>query len=69
MNYTYCSKSDLAQLYFADLNPRTALNKLMLLINSDRTLLSQLSDTGYRTHQHHLTPRQLQLITDRLGQP
>ena len=67
--FHYTSKHELASQYFPHLARKSALNKLMSIINSDTILSQALLSTGYRPLQRHFTPHQMQIITDRIGMP
>ena len=42
---------------------------LLRKIAETRGLLQALTDTGYKPHQRRLSPRQMQIIEDFLGEP
>lgn len=69
MKNVILSKTDLAQAYSPYIDPRSALNKLMSLINSSPELLSRLENMGYRCRNKHFTPKQVEIIIDSLGNP
>ena len=70
MKSTFVSKTDLAVAYFPHLTAHSARNKLMSLINTMcGDLPEQLRSTGYTNRCKDLSPRQVELITDRLGNP
>ena len=57
-------KSDLASLYFPELAPHQACNRLRRWIIREELLLS-----GYSPTQRFFTPRQVRLIIRYLGEP
>ena len=69
MRNTYISKTDLAVAYFPYIDVHSARHKLMGIINSDDRLLPLLIDTGYQNSNRQFSPRQVELILDRLGNP
>lgn len=62
-------KSDLALQYNPALTPAYALVILNRWIAHYPGLLSRLEETGYTKKQKILTPSQVRLITDALGEP
>jgi len=69
MKNVILSKTDLAQAYSPYIEPKSALNKLMSLINSNPALLAQLQATGYKSRNKHFTPKQVEMIMDAFGNP
>ena len=63
------SKSELAWLYSPTLSQTAALNRLNRWINGDPELLAALLATGYRPNQRLLTPKQVKVIVEYLGEP
>ena len=65
------SKRAVAQLYYPDDTPRTAVNKFHAEILQTPALLKALLAAGYDPSAKNRTfsPRQLQLIVRHLGQP
>ena len=65
----YYTKKELALMYFPDSSPRTAVNHLMCWIRRCTQLWQQLQQTGYETKSKTLTPRQVKIIIEHLGEP
>lgn len=63
------SKTELALMYFPASQPKTALNHLMSWIKRCRPLMEKLLETGYRTQDKWLTPRQVEAVMYYLGEP
>ncbi len=63
------TKRELAQLYFPDTEPHTAVNRLMRWINRCQPLREALDETRYQPHNRLFTPRQTGLICRFLGEP
>ena len=63
------TKRELAQLYFPDTEPHTAVNRLMRWINRCQPLREALGETRYQPHNRLFTPRQTGLICRFLGEP
>ena len=65
------SKRVVAQLYYPDDNPRTALNKFHDEIMHSPSLLNALLSAGYDPSGRcwTFTPRQLRIIRRHLGDP
>ena len=63
------SKTELALLYAPELEPRSALNRLMMWIKHNRDLYAALLATGYHTNQKLFTAAQTALIFQYLGEP
>lgn len=64
------SKQELAQRYFPDVKlPHTAVNRMMSLINAYEDLVWELEKVGYQKTCKYLTPRQVAIIVDYLGEP
>lgn len=63
------SKSALAQQYFPTRCPRSAVNGLAMYIERCRNLSDALAGAGYNRRQRLLTPAQVALIYDYLGEP
>ena len=59
---TYITKTSLAQQLLPDIEPHSALNRLMIWIKRDPQLMSELQSLGYRTHQKYFTIQQRQAI-------
>lgn len=69
MKFTFVSKSDLAIAYFPHVGTHSACNKLMSIIKDDQELHSRLLSTGYRKLNRTFTPKQVEMIVERLGKP
>ena len=63
------TKKELALRYFPQSNPRTAVNHLMVWIRRCHPLWQELLATGYEPTCKALTPRQVKIITEMLGEP
>jgi len=63
------SKQELAMLYNPDISPAAARNKLMEWIRLYPGLTEHLRASGLGTHAKVLTPAQVRLIVDALGEP
>ena len=60
---------ELGQAYFPNSTPRAASAQLKKWISHDKRLLSHLVECGYYHGQKLLTPRQVRLIVEWLGDP
>jgi len=69
MKFTYILKTDLAIAYFPFLDQHSARHKLIDIIRSDAALMADLISTGYKHTLHYLSPRQVEMITEKLGNP
>ena len=63
------TKREIATLYFPNINPKSASEKLTSWINNCKPLVRKLSRTGYKRGTHTLTERQISMIYDYLGEP
>lgn len=63
------SHKTLAMKYFEDSSPRAARAHLTSWIKRCPELMEKLEATGYRSTQKDLTPRQVRLIIEYLGEP
>lgn len=63
------SKTEIAWQYSPDAPLSTALNRLSRWIKGDSELYSKLKRAGYRDSQRLLTPHQVKLIYEYLGEP
>ena len=63
------TKREIATLYFPNINPKSASEKLNSWINNCRPLVRKLSKTGYKSGTHTLSDRQISMIFDYLGEP
>lgn len=59
---------ELAQLYFPHNTPQSASNQLKRWMNKKK-LIIMLTDADYESGQKILTPRQVRIIVDHLGEP
>ena len=60
---------ELAQMYNPKVNPASASNMMRRWIQKSPSLKSELSNAGYRRFSKMLTPRQVLLIVEYLGDP
>lgn len=63
------SMKELAGLYFPTSSPRSATTQLRRWINLNNELTDALAQTGLKKGQRLLTPRQVALILEYLGEP
>ena len=63
------TKREIATLYFPDMTPKSASEKLTSWINNCKPLVRRLSKTGYKSDTHTLSDRQISMIYDYLGEP
>ena len=63
------TKKELALLYFPTATPHVAVNRLMSWISRCKPLHDALLDQGYRKTTKWLSPREVKLITEYLGEP
>ena len=61
--------NELARLYFPDVAPRSASNRLGVWIRTNNRLRMALADSGFVPGQKVFSPKQVQLITFELGPP
>lgn len=64
-----CTKGELATAYIPTAEPHNARRTLARWIRRHPTLSQDLEQAGYRPSQHHITPRQVRLIIEALGEP
>ncbi|MCD8302975.1 MAG: DUF4248 domain-containing protein [Prevotellaceae bacterium] len=64
-----CSKADLARAYSPDVGDRAARHNLSLWISMYPGLLPRLQATGWNKRMKLLTPNQVRLIVEALGEP
>ena len=62
-------KGELARLYLPNISERSATNCLTKWINNHPVLRSELEKTGLKRKQKMLTPLQVSLIIQYLGEP
>jgi len=60
---------ELGLLYFPTSTPASASMQLKKWITKSEKLLTDLSEAGYRSGQKLLTPKQVRLIVDHVGEP
>ena len=63
------TKKELALLYFPSATPHVAVNHLMSWIRRCKPLHDALVDQGYRKTTKWLSPHEVKLITEYLGEP
>ena len=64
------TKRELAKLYFpTTLNEETAVANLRNLMKRNPSLLAELANVRYNTHDKIFTPKQVGIIFDYLGEP
>lgn len=63
------NKTDLARQYFPEATPQSALRMLNRYMHRAVGLLDELYRAFYRPDDRHLTPRQVQIIYNYLGEP
>lgn len=63
------SKQQLAMLYFPEKSRRNALDTLNRWINNCYGLRDRLEELGYKPKNRMLTKRQVDVISDFLGEP
>lgn len=63
------TKFQLAQLYFPDLNDRSARRRLNRWIHQANGLQQELESTGYSPLQHSFSQKQVEIIYKYLGEP
>lgn len=64
-----CHFGRLALLYYPDRGYKRAVHLFRQEIRQTRGLLQVLQDVGYKGNERILTPRQVQLIEEFLGEP
>lgn len=62
-------KVELAMLYAPEASPGYAVKILRTLINLDSELVDKLEKLNFRKHSHLVTPKQVRLIFEHLGEP
>lgn len=62
-------KAELAQIYSPELSPDGAKKRLKRYITLTPGLLAALQSTGYSPTQQMLTPRQVEIIVNAIGEP
>lgn len=69
MELVSMTKRELATLYAPELEPHAAVNRLTRWIACNPSLALALRSAGYRKTQRLLSPRQVGLIVEHLGEP
>ena len=69
MKKDYISKHDLAHEFFPDAERHVAVNHLMSWIRRCKPIHDALVDQGYRKTTMWLSPCEVRLITEYLGEP
>lgn len=69
MEIKFYTKSELGLLYFPTSVPTTACKHIMSWIKNCTPLYLKLCEQGYQTKQKYMTPRQVELIFNYLGEP
>ena len=59
---------ELAMHYFKHCTPQSASNQLKKWMNKEK-LLNKLTDADYRAGQKILTPKQVSIIVEHVGEP
>ena len=63
------TKKELARLYAPGLTTKAAGNRLAYWLSYCKPLWEKLQEAGYRPLQRNLTPEQVRLIFEYLGEP
>ncbi len=61
--------AELAKCYSPNVLPASAARLLRRWVNRNTRLASSLAETGFKVRQRVLTPKQVALIIDYLGEP
>ena len=69
MKITTYTLTELGSLYFPSSTARSASGQLKRWIRINRQLTDELRQAGYQTGQRYLTPLQVSLIIQHLGEP
>lgn len=69
MEIKFYTKSELGLLYFPTSTPATACAHLMRWVKNCTPLYHKLCEQGYQTQQKYVTPLQVELIFQYLGEP
>lgn len=64
--YSFC---ELAKLYFPHVANKSATKQLRKWLNFNQRLSQRLSDAGYQGVQRIITPAQVRIIIEELGEP
>lgn len=65
----FISKSELAMMYLPGLSPHSAVNRLMIWIEKNSELMSELINLGYKKTQKQFNRDQLKAIFRYLDEP
>ena len=63
------TKKELALLYFPSAEPHTAVNRLMSWVKRCKPLHMALIAQGYKKTSKWLSPREVALVVEHLGEP
>lgn len=63
------SFGELAKLYFPNVANKSATKQLRIWLNINTKLSQRLLDSGYITKQRIITPAQVKIIIEELGEP
>lgn len=63
------SFGELAKLYFPHVANKSATKQLRKWLNFNRRLSKRLTDAGYQGVQRIITPAQVKIIIEELGEP
>lgn len=69
MEFKACTVKELSGMYFPHSSLKSATTQLRRWIKVSATLQQQLAETGYTVRQKVLTPRQVRIIVEHLGEP
>lgn len=64
--YSFC---ELAKLYFPNVANKSATKQLRKWLNFNQRLSQRLADVGYQGVQRIITPAQVKIIIEELGEP
>lgn len=64
--YSFC---ELAKLYFPNVANKSATKQLRKWLNFNQRLSQRLADVGYQGVQRIITPAQVRIIIEELGEP
>lgn len=62
-------RTELAQMYYPNICPARAWQKLKTQIQETPGLMDRLIETGYTTHRRTFTPLQVTIIFEAIGEP
>ena len=60
---------ELGQMYFPNSTSKSAASQLVRWLKYNKRLWTELTETGYYSGQRLLTPRQVSLVFQYLGEP